>query len=125
MTTSAPCGVKTRTHIRDATRDGMPKWWNAYNESKHDLPKGYEAGSMENAYLALAGLYVLHVMARQYYRECTHIREKRQLGDTHSNLIWPHHDGLFKARRRETTFRNFHAKDRISPERVVSKLGLF
>ena len=54
---------------KNATRDGMPKWWNAYNESKHDLPKGYEAGSMENAYLALAGLYVLHVMARQYYRD--------------------------------------------------------
>ena len=53
----------------NATHDGMPKWWNAYNESKHHLPDGYEAGSMENTYLALAGLYVLHVMAREYSGE--------------------------------------------------------
>ena len=46
--------------------DKMPKWWKAYNESKHDLPEGYKAGNIENTYLALAGLYVLHVMLRQY-----------------------------------------------------------
>ena len=40
-----------------------PKWWNAYNESKHDLPEGYTAGTIENAYLALAGLYALQHMA--------------------------------------------------------------
>ena len=42
-----------------------PKWWNAYNDSKHELPEGYKAGSIENTCLALAGLYVLHVMMRQ------------------------------------------------------------
>ena len=40
----------------------MPKWWQAYNDSKHKLPDGYRAGSIENTYLALAGLYVLLVM---------------------------------------------------------------
>ena len=43
----------------------MPRWWDAYNESKHDLPEGYKAGNIENTYLALAGLYLLHVMMRQ------------------------------------------------------------
>ena len=43
----------------------MPKWWKAYNDSKHDLPEGYRAGNIENTYLALAGLYLLHVMMRQ------------------------------------------------------------
>ena len=46
----------------------MPKWWKAYNDSKHDLPEGYEAGSIENTYLALAGLYLLHAMMQQYPR---------------------------------------------------------
>lgn len=43
----------------------MPRWWNAYNESKHDLPEGYRAGNIENTYLALAGLYLLLVLMRQ------------------------------------------------------------
>ena len=42
----------------------MPKWWNAYNATKHEMPDGYRAGSIENAYLALAGLYVLLAMMR-------------------------------------------------------------
>ena len=48
--------------------DRMPKWWKAYNDSKHNLPEGYDAGSIENTYLALASLYTLHVMMRQYPR---------------------------------------------------------
>ena len=39
-----------------------PKWWQKYNTTKHALPDGYKEGSIENTYLALAGLYVLHVM---------------------------------------------------------------
>ena len=46
----------------------MPRWWNAYNDSKHDLPEGYRTGNIENTYLALAGLYLLHVMMRQSSR---------------------------------------------------------
>ncbi len=46
----------------------MPKWWTAYNDSKHRLPDGYVSGSVGNAYLALAGLYVLHVMMYQLQR---------------------------------------------------------
>ena len=46
----------------------MPKWWKAYNDSKHNLPDGYKTGSIENTYLALAGLYLLHAMMQQYPR---------------------------------------------------------
>ena len=60
----------------NTTHDGMPKWWKAYNESKHDLPEGYKAGSIRNTYLALAGLYVLHVMTREYPREA-HVFTKK------------------------------------------------
>ena len=49
----------------DGPHDKMPKWWDAYNDSKHELPEGYKAGSIRNAYLALAGLYVLQVMMQQ------------------------------------------------------------
>jgi hypothetical protein len=42
-----------------------PKWWDEYNKSKHNLPDGYKTGNIENVPVALAGLYVLHVMA--YY----------------------------------------------------------
>ena len=47
------------------SHETMPKWWKAYNKSKHNLPEGYEEGNIENTYLALAGLYLLHVMMRQ------------------------------------------------------------
>ena len=50
----------------DGPHDKMPKWWKAYNDSKHKLPEGYRAGSIKNAYLALAGLYILQVMMRQH-----------------------------------------------------------
>ena len=40
-----------------------PKWWDAYNESKHGLPEGYTGGTIENTYLALASLYALQHMA--------------------------------------------------------------
>ena len=55
----------------DVTPNGMPKWWKAYNESKHGLPEGYKAGNIENTYLALAGLYVLHVMMRKHLRDAS------------------------------------------------------
>ena len=72
----------------NAAHDGMPKWWNAYNESKHHLPEGYEAGSVENAYLALAGLYVLHVMAQEYSRE-TNAFTKKERWYTHMRASYP------------------------------------
>ena len=47
-----PCGQNDKT----------PKWWDAYNTSKHDLPEGYKMGTIENTYLALASLYALQSM---------------------------------------------------------------
>ena len=47
------------THKNDAK---MPKWWSAYNDSKHKLPEGYSQGNLENTCLALAGLHILHTM---------------------------------------------------------------
>ena len=50
-------------HIHTDNREAQtPKWWKAYNKSKHDLPTGYRAGNIENTYLALAGLFILHFM---------------------------------------------------------------
>ena len=42
-----------------------PKWWDDYNDTKHDLPEGLKAGNIGNTPVALAGLYALHIMA--YY----------------------------------------------------------
>lgn len=47
------------------TGQHAPKWWDEYNSSKHNLPDGYKAGNIGNVPIALAGLYVLHVMS--YY----------------------------------------------------------
>lgn len=66
--------------------DKIPKWWNDYNSSKHDLPEGYEAGSIENTYLALAGLYVLHTMMRQYPRNKSDFL-KRNAWTPHNLLV--------------------------------------
>ena len=53
---------ETDEHPCDTERE-KPKWWDAYNESKHELPEGYRVGNIENTYLALASLYVLQHMA--------------------------------------------------------------
>ena len=58
------CGLRSEwDHVHTNDRETQtPKWWKAYNKSKHDLPTGYGAGNIENTYLALAGLYILHYM---------------------------------------------------------------
>lgn len=40
-----------------------PFWWIAYNETKHDLPKGYKKGNLRNTIFALAGVYALLCIA--------------------------------------------------------------
>ena len=42
--------------------DTTPKWWTAYNKTKHDLPQGYKKGNLGNTITALAGAYSLHCM---------------------------------------------------------------
>lgn len=63
------CDFACRSGIGDGKHDcgqdrAKPKWWDAYNESKHELPQGYRAGNVGNTYLALASLYVLHHMMK-------------------------------------------------------------
>ena len=36
-----------------------PEWWNAYNKIKHHRTTSFELANLENALLALAGLYLL------------------------------------------------------------------
>jgi len=40
-----------------------PSWWRAYNETKHDLPKGYKKGNLGFTILALSAAFSLHCMA--------------------------------------------------------------
>jgi len=40
--------------------DVSPKWWTAYNKTKHHLPEGYKKGNLGNTLNALAGAYSLH-----------------------------------------------------------------
>ncbi|MCH7561866.1 MAG: hypothetical protein IIC67_10975 [Thaumarchaeota archaeon] len=42
--------------------DITPKWWAAYNKTKHDLPQGYKKGNLGNTITALSGAYSLHCM---------------------------------------------------------------
>ena len=57
------CRTNPDEHACSKERE-KPKWWEAYNESKHNLPEGYREGTIENTYLALTGLYGLHHMMR-------------------------------------------------------------
>ena len=57
-------GGKTYTPLTKTGRHN-PKWWDDYNDTKHDLPEGLKAGNIGNTPVALAGLFALHVMA--YY----------------------------------------------------------
>ena len=43
--------------------DMLPVWWKKHNETKHDLPKGYKEGNLQNTCFSLAGLYAFHIMA--------------------------------------------------------------
>ena len=67
---SCDFGCRLRKEDDDPHENGIyrktPKWWKAYNDSKHKLPKGYMAGSIENTCLALAGLFVLQTMMCQF-----------------------------------------------------------
>jgi len=40
-----------------------PKWWQEYNKTKHDLPKGFEYGNLENTVLSLSANYSLQCLA--------------------------------------------------------------
>ena len=65
------CNYRSESNLHQhsgTSETTMPTWWSQYNRTKHDLPKGYVAGSIENTYLALAGLYVLHFMTSQLER---------------------------------------------------------
>ena len=41
-----------------------PFWWKAYNDTKHNLPEGYEQGNLRNTILSLAGVYALHCIGQ-------------------------------------------------------------
>ena len=63
------CNFACLSRIDDDKHDcnqdsAKPKWWGAYNKSKHNLPQGYRIGNVENTYLALASLYVLQHMMK-------------------------------------------------------------
>ena len=59
------CHFRTDDDKHNCRQDrAKPKWWDAYNASKHNLPQGYKVGNVENTYLALASLYVLQHMMK-------------------------------------------------------------
>jgi len=39
---------------------GIPNWWHAYNDVKHDEPNKYQQGNLENALTGLAALKLVH-----------------------------------------------------------------
>lgn len=55
-----------------------PSWWRAYNDTKHDLPKGYKKGNLHNTICALSAAYALHCIA-------IHANE---YGDSILNIEW-------------------------------------
>ena len=44
-------------------KQNVPKWWQDYNDTKHDLPKGAYIGTIRNVLNALAAVTILHHIA--------------------------------------------------------------
>jgi hypothetical protein len=45
-----------------------PRWWQAYNDTKHDLPHGAYIGTLENVLNALGALTILHDICQWIFR---------------------------------------------------------
>lgn len=54
---------KAITPFKKNKENESPFWWTAYNETKHDLPKGLRQGTIDNVIHSLGGLYILHGFA--------------------------------------------------------------
>jgi len=48
------------------SESGIPEWWHAYNDVKHEELKRYHRGNLENSLTALAALKLLHFSLTQY-----------------------------------------------------------
>ena len=94
--------------------DGMPKWWDAYNKSKHRLPEGYEA-RQHRKHVPCVGRTIRPARhgARIPARGIC-LYEERPLGDAHPVPTWQHQDAIPATRRRGTAIRDLHVKDKIS-----------
>lgn len=46
-------------------KQNVPKWWQDYNDTKHDLPKGAYVGTIRNVMNALAAVTILHYIAER------------------------------------------------------------
>jgi len=44
-----------------------PSWWHGYNDTKHNLPEGFQEGNLGNVTNAITGLYALHCFV--YYAQ--------------------------------------------------------
>jgi hypothetical protein len=50
-------------HFHTDKKEKTPKWWQEYNDTKHDLPRGAYNGKLGNVLNALAALALLHDIA--------------------------------------------------------------
>jgi len=57
-------------------------WWNAYNNVKHELPKGIFEAKYENVIYSLGALYILHHIADTIQRKKNPIIEKAEITDS-------------------------------------------
>ena len=69
-----------------------PDWWTAYNKTKHDLPKGYEKGSLRNTISAMTGIFALHniaVYAQNFGKEILNNKQWNEEDATALNTLIP------------------------------------
>ena len=86
---------KNIQHLEKAPPDycinTLPVWWKKHNDTKHDLPKGYSEGNLQNTCFSLAGLYAFHVMAN-YLKYNT--SRQNFLDPTSWYTVHPHRTGM-------------------------------
>ena len=78
----------------------LPVWWIKHNKTKHDLPKGYKEGNLQNTCFSLAGLYTFHVMADylKYYSQTKNFLNPTSWSNNYPILTGAYHDKIVEDR---------------------------
>lgn len=76
-----------------------PKWWEDYNNTKHNLPTGFKSGNIGNTIRALGALYSLHCMAYYIYHDENPLRVlKKENWEQDLGVATDMYDEIFEKR---------------------------
>jgi hypothetical protein len=90
-----------------------PQWWQAYNDTKHDLPEGDTFGKLGFVLDALGAVAILHDIAQAF------LHEKAAPDRTLDSVNWVDNELQFKTEYERTKFSKF--KSAVSDHTALRK----